>query len=230
MNEENKKEHRPVEAEDKKVEEELEVPETEPPKQPFSFKKDGKIKPPRGQFKDARKRMEQEQILALIAEGATFTHAAEMVGRSLSTADRWRNEEEWFQQDILKAMAAFKLTHIRNIARHSEMDWKASKFLLERKFPNEFGEKVFQQVEQVGQKEDSFASQLLKQLLPASVVPAVNIPSVPATPATPINPEWVDHIDELQVDTEDSINDYEEEQLNDYDSQSDIGDDEYEEE
>lgn len=153
--------------------------------------------PPRTPYTNMRIKKQKDDICDLIAEGCSFSQAASLIGVSQPVFTKWRKEDENFCNDIMKAMEAWKLHHIRNIQMHSQTDWKASKFLLERKFPNEFGEKTFQQIEQVGEREDSFAAQLLKQLLP-------NSPPSPTTfiQSAPINPNWIESspIDELQID------------------------------
>lgn len=165
------------------------------------------ISPSKPPYKNSKLKLQKEIFLSLIAEGASFTHAAEMLGVSYGMAHRWRSDDEVFQLDLLKAAATFKLNHIRNISKHSEMDWKASKFLLERKFPEEFGEKTYQQVEQVGQKEDSFAAKILQQLIPnvgGNQPPAAPVQNEPISPyeVSPIKSDAddVDFVDSLYPD------------------------------
>lgn len=183
--------------------------------------------PPKIPYTNMRIKKNKDDICDLIAEGCTLQQARAMIGVSQQVCDKWKREDENFCNDVMKAMEAFKLWHLRNIAKHSDTDWKASKFLLERKFPNEYGEKTFQQIEQVGEREDSFAAQLLKQLLP-------NSPPSPTTfiQSAPINPNWIESspIDELQIDPLDIDQvDSNDQPIIDYDIEIEDGDDDKEE-
>lgn len=110
---------------------------------------------------------QKEAFLGYIAKGLTQKDAAKLTHISYARIQHWKKTDEKFFKDYLEALTVFKLTHIENIAMHSQSHWQASKFLLERKFPEEFGEKTFSKVETtVSQKEDSLVAKLLEQLLP----------------------------------------------------------------
>lgn len=110
---------------------------------------------------------QKEAFLGYIAKGLSQTDAAKITHISYDRVQHWKKTDEQFFKDFLEALTVFKLSHIENIAMHSQAHWQASKFLLERKFPEEFGEKTFSKVETtIGQKEDSLVAKLLEQLLP----------------------------------------------------------------
>lgn len=124
--------------------------------------------PPNPPFKNLRAKAEQEKFLGFVAEGMTEKDSMALCGISYTKVRNWKLKDKQFIKDLWMAEQSFKLKHIRNIDRHSDMDWKASKFLLERKFKDEWGEKTFTQVEQVGgDKEAKFVGNLLNQILAA---------------------------------------------------------------
>ena len=84
-----------------------------------------------------------QTICASVAKGAPLKDAAADGGIDYGTLARWRNEEdkEEFREALARAEALFKARHTTNIEAHSVFDWKASAFLLERRFPKDFGAK-----------------------------------------------------------------------------------------
>lgn len=123
---------------------------------------------PNEPYKNIRQKAEQEKFLGFISEGMTEKDSMHLCQISYTKVRHWKLHDKEFLKDLWMAEQSFKLQHVRNISAASERDWKASKFLLERKFPAEFGERSFQQVEQVGgDKEAKFVSNLLTQILSA---------------------------------------------------------------
>jgi len=50
-----------------------------------------------------------------------------------------QKEDVEFSELVKKAEISFKLRHLHNIEKHSQENWSASAWLLERKFKQEFG-------------------------------------------------------------------------------------------
>ena len=83
----------------------------------------------------------------MIGQGLPNKKACEACGIDESTFYRWLREGEkeskanlknQLNQSIKKASANFELTHLTNIKKFSNEDWKASAWLLERRNPNEY--------------------------------------------------------------------------------------------
>lgn len=79
------------------------------------------------------------KVLAGIASGLTEQDACSVVGISRTTLWKKKKEDADFKEEVRKANVAFKLKHIQNISEHANKWWQASSWLLERKFPEEFG-------------------------------------------------------------------------------------------
>lgn len=113
----------------------------------------------------------QQAICANITAGLNQQDAAELAGVPLTTFYNWlrRGELEQnrlaqsprtkprpretvfleFWKSVKKAQIAFKQTHVKNIEQAAPQHWQCSAWLLERRFPKEFGQRVLvrQQVE-----------------------------------------------------------------------------------
>jgi transposase-like protein len=94
------------------------------------------------------------QIVATISMGLTDKDACVVAGISEVTFYEWlnrgRNKEgyngrKWapvyatFANEVERARVANKVHHVRNIYRASETQWQASAWMLERRFPEEYG-------------------------------------------------------------------------------------------
>jgi transposase-like protein len=99
-------------------------------------------------------------IVQSFENGLSSSSAASYASVSKGTLDRWRIkgqkaiqlEEDGesighliiyaeFERDVQGALAKFEKKHVENIEDHSETHWSASKFLLERRRPKEWGPK-----------------------------------------------------------------------------------------
>lgn len=82
----------------------------------------------------------QQQICAYIASGATNEDACRLVGIAESSFYGWIKRYPEFSQSIKRATVQFKRTHLSKIA--SDESWQASAWLLERRFPDEYGRRA----------------------------------------------------------------------------------------
>lgn len=80
-----------------------------------------------------------EKLLSAIASGLTEQDACQVVGVGRTTLHEKKKKDAVYKEEVRKANIVFKLKHIQNIAEHSKTSWQSSAWLLERKFPNEFG-------------------------------------------------------------------------------------------
>jgi len=90
----------------------------------------------------------QKAICASIRAGLADGDAAIRVGICPSTFCNWRARGEHGEEpyatllaEIKEAEVVFKQHHVNLIARHARLSWNASAWLLERKFPQEFGQR-----------------------------------------------------------------------------------------
>lgn len=79
-----------------------------------------------------------DRVIAAIASGLTNQDACAAVGIGKTSFYARLKEDEAFSAKVDKAQVSFKLKHLRNIDQATLNDWKASAWLLERKFKNEF--------------------------------------------------------------------------------------------
>lgn len=114
------------------------------------------------------KKQQKEAILNYVSKGLNYSDACKLTGVGYRTFVYWQQTDKDFVKDLHSALVAFKITHVENIARIAveNNQWQASKFLLQSKFKEEYGDHIYNKVEAVGQKEDSFAAKILAQLLP----------------------------------------------------------------
>lgn len=96
-----------------------------------------------------------DELCTYIENGMSNKDAADLCQISDVTLYRWLREADTLddkgkepkeykqqrklKQSIQKAKAAFKAYHVQSIIRASKKQWTASAWLLERKFPEEFG-------------------------------------------------------------------------------------------
>lgn len=76
-------------------------------------------------------------ILSAISEGLTQREASALAGISEDTLSLWKQDSD-FSEQIRQKQIENKLRHIKVINKASERDWKASAWLLERKYKEEF--------------------------------------------------------------------------------------------
>jgi hypothetical protein len=81
-------------------------------------------------------------ILDALEAGSSYSAAARAAGVSQSTIQEWRANDPDFNTSCEKMIALFELAHVRNINRAAiEGDWKASAWLLTRRFPEHWAER-----------------------------------------------------------------------------------------
>lgn len=89
-----------------------------------------------------------DQCVAGIAAGLTIGDACALAGIDRRTFWVHRKNDPALDLKVQRAYISFKLKHIKNIQTASESNWTASAWLLERKFPEEFGAKQSIEVHQ----------------------------------------------------------------------------------
>jgi len=82
-----------------------------------------------------------EQLLGVIASGLSERDACNVVEIHRSSLYNRKKEDLDFVDRVKKSESAFKMKHVRNIADASTKTWQASAWLLERKFPEEYGDR-----------------------------------------------------------------------------------------
>lgn len=80
-------------------------------------------------------------VIKYISEGLSQNDSLKLLGIPQSTFFEWKKNDETFCLDLIGAEQKFKLKHLQNIQAHAANDWKASAWLLARKFKTEFSEK-----------------------------------------------------------------------------------------
>lgn len=79
-----------------------------------------------------------QKVLGAVANGLNVQDACAVAGISKQTLYNHVNSDPSFAEEFEKAQVSFKLTHLRNVASASQNDWRASAWILERKFKDEF--------------------------------------------------------------------------------------------
>ena len=92
-----------------------------------------------------RTQQAMERITEAIREGATLGLAAAIGGIHYDTFNEWRKAFSDFSEMVDQAVAESAIFHLRNVNVHSAEDWRASAWILEHRFPDEFGKSVQQQ-------------------------------------------------------------------------------------
>lgn len=77
-------------------------------------------------------------VLNHVKNGLLIKQACCAAGVGERTFRTWRKQDRPLSAALKKAGAEFERVHVGNIARHSMGDWKASAWLLERKFPERY--------------------------------------------------------------------------------------------
>lgn len=86
-------------------------------------------------------------LLDAIESGATFVLAAHAASITYETFNEWRKQYPYFSEAVENAVANSALFHLRNIKEHAADDWRASSWILEHRFPDEYGSKARVQVD-----------------------------------------------------------------------------------
>lgn len=108
--------------------------------------------------------LKKEQVLSLIAQGHKPTQAAVRCGVYPQTFYEWKKKDSKFAFDIEQAILAYRGHLLGLIKSAAEAgDWKAAKFLLERQFKDEFGEKQIIEINEAQDKK-SIVIDMINQL------------------------------------------------------------------
>lgn len=85
-------------------------------------------------------------IVEAIKSGAGRVDASRKAGIHYSTFLDWMSNKAEFSEKIIQAENEknedIKQTCVQRIIRASEEDWRAGAWLIERKFPNEYGKRI----------------------------------------------------------------------------------------
>jgi len=83
----------------------------------------------------------EQRICDALRKGATLGMAAKAAGMSRSTLHRWRNRHEGFDRKVQRAKAEAGLDSLDVIeSAAAEGDWRAAAWMLEKRFPGEYGD------------------------------------------------------------------------------------------
>lgn len=88
-------------------------------------------------------------ILAKIADGSTQTDAAQAVGIHRTTLSRWKSADPELAEAMERAESEAKaklLQLVLSSAGGEDPDWRAAAWILERRWPDEFGPKARMQI------------------------------------------------------------------------------------
>ena len=85
--------------------------------------------------------MKKREILAILAVGCTRQTAADYVGCHPSTIKRETERDEPFAAEIRRRETSAEIGFVRNIqdAAQKGQNWRAAAWLLERRYPDNFG-------------------------------------------------------------------------------------------
>lgn len=88
----------------------------------------------------------KREIFAILSIGASRNDAADYIGVGRTTLHDLIEKDEDFAEQVKKAESAGKIKHMKKVGNAPA--WQASAWMLERKWPKEFGAK--QQLEHTG--------------------------------------------------------------------------------
>lgn len=80
-------------------------------------------------------------VLNYVKAGLTVERACLAAGVGVTTFRDWRRASPSLSVALKKAESEFELKHIQNISVHASDDWKASAWVLERKFPERYAKR-----------------------------------------------------------------------------------------
>lgn len=85
---------------------------------------------------NTEQKLAKDEALKVRRSGGTLSDAAAMAGVDRTTLFRWRKEDETFATNLRQVRRIYKISLIRKT--REKRPW----FLLERQFPNEFGQRL----------------------------------------------------------------------------------------
>ncbi len=77
-------------------------------------------------------------ILEALGDGMTQKDASMLAGISEDTLCNWKRNDSDFSDEMARKVVEYKQKLIKTIQKAGEKDWKASAWLLERKYKSEF--------------------------------------------------------------------------------------------
>jgi len=87
-----------------------------------------------------------KHICDAIRIGATHEDAARSAGICADTISIWKKNKPEFAEMMKRAEAEFKVSALKIIRGAAIESWQAAAWLLERKFPDEFGRRMRQEI------------------------------------------------------------------------------------
>ena len=114
--------------------------------------------------KNKRTADNQALIVKYIEQGMSNVDAVGLAGVSQNSFYTWQKTDPLFRDRCVAAHHEFKRRHLSNIGQHAAVDWKASAWLLSRKFPDEFGEKREIKIQQEGPTAQNIVIAFLGQI------------------------------------------------------------------
>lgn len=87
------------------------------------------------------KQLVTDVVLNYVRSGLFVEQACLAAGVGVTTFRTWRREDQSLSAALKKAEAEFERTHIQNITTHAAKDWKASAWMLERKYPQRYAKR-----------------------------------------------------------------------------------------
>jgi len=114
-----------------------------------------------------------QKICEALSVGSYIESAAAYAGVTKVTLYAWlkagnrqkRGKYREFLNAVEQAMEMGEMAHVNNIAEKSKGDWKASAWMLERKFPKKWGRKEIVRTEDEHTKDSSFNEESLNAVL-----------------------------------------------------------------
>lgn len=95
---------------------------------------------PRGPSKMTQDRV--DTILEALKEGLSFAAAAKAAGIAPTTLQDWRAQDDVLNHQCEQAIAMWERQHVTNVSKAGHQgDWRASAWLLSRRFPDRWGER-----------------------------------------------------------------------------------------
>lgn len=87
------------------------------------------------------KQLITDVVLNYVRSGLFIKQACLAAGISERTWREWKAKDPPLSAALKKAEAEFERTHIQNITTHAAKDWKASAWMMERKFPERYAKR-----------------------------------------------------------------------------------------
>lgn len=82
-----------------------------------------------------------DKVVEMMNTGLSMQDAGYIAGVSHDSIQRWRETDPEFNEACFQAKAEFKRIHLERVAEAGKKWWAASAWLLERNFPEEFGQR-----------------------------------------------------------------------------------------